>query len=253
MWNDYDGDGRRGGRRSGGRAEAAVATAVLTGAAARRERGRREMREAILAATQRLVAEQGLDALTMRAVAREIGYSVAALYEYFPAKEDILACLFFEGTEGLTGRMRSALAALPAAAPAREKIAALGRAYRAYAHEQRELFRLVFAQEVPRQGPPPGKEDSGGFDLLVGVAREGIERGEFAPVPPPVLAMAAWAKVHGFVMLEFAGHLSPGALPLLGLAPKGDDPATDAAAPSLDELFEEMLRLAMEGLLRRPG
>jgi AcrR family transcriptional regulator len=230
-----------------------VATAVLTGAAARRERGRREMREAILGATQRLVAEQGLDALTMRAVAREIGYSVAALYEYFPAKEDILACLYFEGTEGLTGRMRATLAALPADAPAREKIAALGRAYRGYAHEQRELFRLLFAQEVPRQGPPPGKEDPGAFELLVGVVREGIERGEFAPGPPPVLAMAAWAKVHGFVMLEFAGHLAEGTLPRLGLAPEGGDPAAGGATPSLDALFEETIRLGMDGLLRRPA
>lgn len=209
------------------------------------------MREAILAAARRLVAEGGVDALQMRAVAGAIGYSVAALYEYFPAKDDILICLYFEGAGGLAGRMRLALGAIPERASAHERIVALGRAYRAYAHEQRELFLLVFTRNVPHQGSPHGGEHAedgdDGFDLLVEVARDGIERGEFASVPPAVLAMAAWTLVHGFVMLELGGHFA--ATMPAGCAPGG--PKDGAAAPSPDDLFAATVGLGMQGLLRR--
>src|SRR5262245_52695197 len=82
----------------------------ITGAAARREKGRQEMRGAILAEARRLLTEQGAEAVSMRAIARAIGYTPGALYEYFPAKEDVFHALYFEGTDGLAGRMDAARA-----------------------------------------------------------------------------------------------------------------------------------------------
>jgi len=221
-----------------------VATSMLTGAATRRERGRQEMREAILAAARRLVTEEGIGALNMRAVAREIGYSVATLYEYFPAKEDILICLYLEGTEGLAGRMQSAIDALAPEATAVDRLLALGTAYRAFAREQTELFRICFGRPAPHvkpEGGPEGPQDA--FGVLVGVAQEGIERGEFVPVPPLVLAVTAWTTVHGFVMLELNGHLK--------LGPDACGSPDDALlmdAPSVDALFGTAMELLMTGL-----
>jgi AcrR family transcriptional regulator len=229
--------------------ERIVATTMLTGAATRRERGRQEMREAILAAARRLVTEEGIGALNMRAVAREIGYSVAALYEYFPAKEDILACLYFEGAEGLAGRMRSALDALAPEATAAERLRALGTAYRAFAHEQTELFRICFGRPAPHAKPGGGPEGpDSAFDVLIGVAQEGIERGEFVPIPPLVLAVTAWTAVHGFVMLELDGHFK------LGPAACGlpeDVPLMNA--PSIDALFGTVMQLLMTGVRHSSG
>ena len=136
-----------------------MAQATMTGAAARRERGRREMREQILDAARRIVREEGIESLSMRAVARAIGYSPAALYEYFPAKEDVIDALYFEGAEGLDGRMRDAMAALPPEASATATFTYLGRAYRAYAHDQPELYRLVLgtAPKTQTGGPPSSR------------------------------------------------------------------------------------------------
>src|SRR5688500_14184005 len=101
------------------------------------------MRALILREARRLLTEQGPEAVSMRAIARAIGYTPGALYEYFPAKEDIFETLYFEGSDGLAGRMLAMKAAIPAGTPTRETLKALGRAYRAFAHEQTELFRLV--------------------------------------------------------------------------------------------------------------
>ena len=63
------------------------------------------MRAAILDEARRLLTEEGASALSMRAIARALGYSPAALYEYFPGKEDIFNALYFEGAGGLAGRI----------------------------------------------------------------------------------------------------------------------------------------------------
>ena len=243
-------------RRSDGKG-AVVATATVTGAAARRERNRREMREAILGAARRIVNEQGAEALTMRAIGQAIGYSAPALYEYFPAKEDLYGCLYFEGSGGLAGRMRETLAGLPAGASALERIFALGHAYRAFAHEQPDLFRLVLGQARPefsegftppaadQQAEEEEPEGTDAFALLVGVAQDGIERGEFAAMPPVAIAIAAWTMVHGFVILELNGHLSTDGAPSL------EAMAAAKAMPTTDELFATTLRLCAEGMVRR--
>lgn len=229
--------------------------AELTGAAARRERGRREMRAAILAAARQIVTEQGTAALQMRTVASAIGYSVAALYEYFPSKKAILAGLYFEGTEGLAGKMRAALTSLPASAPASDRLGALGRAYRAFAHEQTEVFRILCGgagtlQEQDESGltstagDEAAAKDDEAFRMLLDVARDGVERGEFAQVEPMTIAMAAWSSVHGYVMLEL-DHLSRDMPTLVG-----QDVQTHPF-PHGDGLFDRVMAIFMDGLRRR--
>ena len=225
-----------------------MAKATMTAAAARRERGRQEMRDAILTAARRIVTEEGIDALSMRAVARAIGYSPAALYEYFPAKEHIYEALYFEGADGLNGRMLSTMAALPPEMPTREVLAALGRAYRAYAHEQPELYRLVFQRTTGDPHPPhdpDGERALEGFGVLVGVAQRAVERGEFVPLPPPVIACAAWASVHGFVMLELNGFVMGGPGP--GLPP----PSEEEGRARRDAMFEATVQMCLFGFMQR--
>ncbi|MGN6773072.1 MAG: helix-turn-helix domain-containing protein, partial [Rhizobiaceae bacterium] len=62
----------------GGRTEAALREAALT-----------------------LMARHGYDAVTMRQLAAEVGVQAAALYRYFPTKEDLLFTLMREHMEGL--------------------------------------------------------------------------------------------------------------------------------------------------------
>lgn len=47
-------------------------------------------REAILAASRKLVIEQGIDSVNMRTVATACGVAVGSVYNYFPSKADLL-------------------------------------------------------------------------------------------------------------------------------------------------------------------
>lgn len=205
------------------------------GAAARRARGRQEMRAAILEAARRLIDENGLGNLSMRAIAREIGYSPAALYEYFAAKEEVARALYFESAGGLNDRMRETRATIPVGTAPVEAVLALGRAYRAYALSEPELYRLIFAGALV--GFKAGREDlrqpRGGFDVLVATIAEAVAAGEMASRPPEAIALTAWSGVHGFVMLELGGYLPGG------------------PGPERDNLYDTHLQLMMTGMLRR--
>lgn len=182
---------------------------AVSGAESRRERNRQEMREDILDAARRLVTDTGIRALSMRGIAREIDYSPAAIYEYFPSKAHLQAALFFQGREGLAGRVRDAVAALPADAPAIARVRAAGLAYRAHALENAELYRLTFNNPEGELEPKSeaGFEEDEGFRLLVDLMRTGIDNGELAAADPLHAALLAWSVVHGFVMLEINGFL----------------------------------------------
>ena len=68
---------------------------------------------AIREAAVELIARHGFEAVTMRQLAAEVGVQAAALYRYFPTKEDLLRTLMREHMEGL-------LAAWEAARPAND-------------------------------------------------------------------------------------------------------------------------------------
>jgi AcrR family transcriptional regulator len=175
----------------------------------RRDRNRREMRDLILDAARKIVVESGVSSLSMRAVARAIGYSPAALYEYFPSKAILSQALFFEGAEGLSGKIRSTLESLEPGTHPGLAVRQLGIAYREFALDNRELYLLVFTNPVT--GFEPDEQDrqaaTGGYDLLVEAMHRGVASGDLPAVDPNIAALAAWSVVHGFVMLEMLGYI----------------------------------------------
>jgi AcrR family transcriptional regulator len=215
------------------------------GATKRRERARQEMRDAILDTARQMVEAEGVAKLSLRAIARELGYSPAALYEYFPSKEAICTALYFEGTDGLSGRMATTLATLSPDASAIEAKKALGRAYRRFAHERRELFLLVFGGSGAFTGKEPSLDPVGnGYEALLATAQRGIDAGDFVDLPADMIALTSWSAVHGYVMLELAGLFAEKRHP-------EEDCPPEETMPNPDALFELHLDLIDQGVSRR--
>ena len=63
----------------------------------RQERDRTRVRESILTAARELFITEGYRNVSMRKIAERIEYSPAAIYSYFPAKDDIFFALAEEG------------------------------------------------------------------------------------------------------------------------------------------------------------
>jgi AcrR family transcriptional regulator len=95
-------------------------------------------REQILDAALAIADEQGLDAITMRAVAARIGLTAMALYPHVRSKDDLL--------DGLVGRLLAELSRPDPAEPWRDRLRALGRSARELAHRHPTVVPLLFAR-----------------------------------------------------------------------------------------------------------
>src|SRR5262245_46558682 len=122
-------------------------------------------REALLAAAENLVERGGAGALSVRAVADEIGTTTRAVYSTFGSKEGLLSALAQRSFEML----RDAIAELPHTKdPARDLVQAALTVFRPMAIEHPSLFRIAFLRAAPNVelGPDVGDAARAGYSLL---------------------------------------------------------------------------------------
>jgi AcrR family transcriptional regulator len=104
-------------------------------------------RGALLAAAERLVAEGGVDAVTVRATAFGAGTTTRAVYALFGSKDGLVEALA-QRTFGLL--MDRVASVAPSGDPGADLIACTVHGYRAFALEHPDLYRLFFTNERPR-------------------------------------------------------------------------------------------------------
>jgi AcrR family transcriptional regulator len=147
----------------------------------------------IVRAARRLLEEHGAEALTMRALANQIGIKAPSLYKHVPDKGTLEAMLI---ADGLT-ELAEALEATEQREPG--SLAALATTYRQFALDHPHLYRLIHNRPLPRQALPAGLEER--TAMPVARALGGDEH----------LARAAWAFAHGMVILELNHRFPPDA------------------------------------------
>jgi AcrR family transcriptional regulator len=122
-------------------------------------------REALLTAAEALVEQGGPCALSVRAVADEIGTTTRAVYSTFGSKEALLAALAKRSFDML----RDTIAALPRTTdPVRDLVEAALTVFRPMAIEHPSLFRIAFLRAAPdvELGPEVGDAAHAGYELL---------------------------------------------------------------------------------------
>jgi AcrR family transcriptional regulator len=169
-----------------------------------------DFRERLCEAAERLFAEKGLDGVTMRQLAAELGVSPMTPYRYFRDKEDILAAVRAGGFNRFAEALETARARTPGSP--RAKSAAVGEAYLAFAFQHPNTYKLMFDLNQPHEADYPELVDAGvrARDTMSAHVNDLVASGELSGEPEQVGAMF-WAATHGAVVLELAGKLPPGA------------------------------------------
>lgn len=170
-----------------------------------------DLRRTLLDASIALITERGLDALSLREIARRAGVSPAAPYHHFATREQLLVALAVEGFTLLTLAMQSARDAA-AGAGALDRLRAIGEAYVCFAVAHPAHFRLMFRPSLvspdalPEDGAPAQS-----FTILVEAVSE-VLAGDTARtcVEPRELVLMAWCIVHGAAELLLDGPLAKG-------------------------------------------
>jgi AcrR family transcriptional regulator len=173
-----------------------------------RERVRAELTAEITDAARRQLAEVGAAALSLRAVAREVGMVSSAVYRYFPSRDDLLTRLIIDGYDDLGA---AAEAADVPDAPPIERWLGVCRAVRAWALAHPHEYALLYGSPVPGYQAPK--------DTVPAASRVGIVLGR-------ILGEAA----HAGLLPDGSGERDPGlvsddAVAVLG----GEHPALDDA------------------------
>lgn len=167
----------------------------------------RSFRRRAVAAATRLFAEHGFDAVSMRAVAAELGCSAMTPYRYFDNKEALFAAVKAEGFRRFADRQQAAAGARDP----RARLRHLREAYLRFGLDEPEAYRIMF--ELRRGGaesyPALEAEQRRALSFLLDTVRELIERGAMKGDPLTV-AHYLWAQAHGLVSLHLAGKLIMG-------------------------------------------
>jgi AcrR family transcriptional regulator len=103
-----------------------------------------DRRGQILDAALAIADEQGLDAVTMRAVAARIGVTAMALYPHVSSKDDLL--------DGLVDHLLAELSRPDPAQPWPDRLRALGRSAREVAHRHPAVAPLLFTRPAATPG-----------------------------------------------------------------------------------------------------
>ncbi|MFJ9519975.1 TetR/AcrR family transcriptional regulator [Kitasatospora sp. NPDC101801] len=157
----------------------------MTASQTARQLARAELTRAIKASATRQLGETGAAALSLRAVARDLGLASSALYRYFPSRDALLTALIVDAFNAI-GAAAEAAAVGPAAPGARWLAAC--RAVRRWALAHPQEFALVYGSPVPGYQAPPDTVDPATriTRLLAALVLEAHAQGQLRPPAQPL-------------------------------------------------------------------
>lgn len=200
-----------------------------------RERARARTIRDIVRIGREHLALHGAAALSLRAVARDLGVVSSAVYRYVENREELLTLLLVDAYDELGDAVDAAVGALPED-DFTGRFAALGAAVRHWARHEPASYALLFGSPVPGYQAPAERTTGPGTRVIVALmaildgawragrlAGEGLTAPVAAPlaadlgairaemglaVPDPVLARGAlvWTSLFGAISFEVFGQ-----------------------------------------------
>lgn len=202
----------------------------------RRARLRAETTSEIKTIALKHMAAGGPAAISLRAIAREMGMTAGAIYSYFTNRDDLITALTADVYDSLANAFEAAHRAAPQDSPAGQ-VLAHAHTYRTWAVAHPEEFRLIYGDPVPGyQAPADGVAQEAErrlcavlLALIAGVwdwaaptqehcddewsdfqpSLVALARETFPDLPPAAVALCLrlWSRMHGLLTLEIYGHL----------------------------------------------
>lgn len=187
-----------------------------------RERYRAQVRDEVKKHAWEQIASNGVTALSLNAIAKEMGMTGPALYRYFAGRDELITALIRDAYRSLADTVRAAF---------EPGITAVGLAavIREWALADPHRYLLIYGTPVPGYQAPDditaisdeilavllqvcARESDGEpktpFDVVLGMNR-GWAGALPASSPTVHRALSFWTRVQGVLSLELAGHLTP--------------------------------------------
>lgn len=189
----------------------------MTGARSPRERYREQMRAEIKQHAWEQIAASGASALSLNAIAKQVGMSGPALYRYYAGRDELITELIGDAYRSLADEVR-------AASDDGADVARLAHTVRDWALRDPQRYFLIYGTPVPGYRAP---EDTTAISNEIMTALLAAwnrvpprpatlfdahlaERTDHEPETAAALhgALTFWTRVHGVLSLELAGHFT---------------------------------------------
>jgi AcrR family transcriptional regulator len=163
------------------------------------------LREASVREALAVIEQSGVEALSLREVARRLGVSHQAPYRHFPSRDHLLAEVVRRTYEGfashLDGRQHHD--------DPYDDLGSIGEAYLAYADAHPLQYRLMFATPLPDPEAHPDMMRSArhAFAILEDAVKR-LPRPKTATAAPALDALYVWATVHGIASIRRSGAMA---------------------------------------------
>jgi AcrR family transcriptional regulator len=165
-----------------------------------------DLKSAVLLAAEKILERNGLQAVTLRAVARAVGVSHTAPKNHFGDLMGLLSELAAVGYLRFAAALGEAVSST--SGDARDRLRAMGSAYVTFARTHPRLFLLMFHSERLDMKRPSllAAIDESRQSLRTAVISSAEGR-PMKPVEVAARATASWSLVHGLAMLLLDGRL----------------------------------------------
>ena len=181
------------------------------------------LRQVLLDAAAEAIEEEGLAALSLRALARKVGVSHGAPARHFPDKAALLTALATEALERFQAAMRKAI---EQEGSALERYRAMGRCYVRFAIENPAYFHIMGRPEFYSAGDEVfsrGYQEF--FDTMSEAAAAARREVGVEGLDPQAFLISTWAMAHGLATLWLDGTLEDriGPVDIEAIAARGFD------------------------------
>lgn len=190
------------------------------------------LRETIKQAAWHQIAEHGAPALSLRAIARVLGITAPAIYNYYPDRDALVTALIIDAYTSFGDAQLAARDAVPAD-DLTGRLHAIGLAYREWAITHSQRYQLIFGAPIPGYVAPleqvlpvAARALSALVSVIDALRQAGRLNTSTLPANHPALeqwrhaggdhdghslciAVLIWARVHGLVSLEIARTIPP--------------------------------------------
>lgn len=177
------------------------------------------LRSALLVAAERVVRERGVQDLSLRELAREVGVSHGAPRRHFPDRQALLDALAESGFERLGAELRAA--ADGAGDKFQPRLEATAAAYIRFATTDPALLDLMFASKHRDTEPSLHDSMERAFSVMMDLILRGQAIGRLQPGDPERVGLVLFSTIQGIAALLTAGMITPEQL---------DELTTDAIA-----------------------
>ena len=165
----------------------------------RQQQHSEEVRDRILGIAKRIVAEEGVEALSIRRITKEMDYSAGIVYHYFDNKEHILSCILLEGYKRIMDSIQPASDNLPADELFRTTALNFMEGILKWPNEYKAIMlnsspQILEFTSVLGEG---NCEKHPALMVMVRTLEKGISEGLFVPCDTQLTSQVIWSAMYG--------------------------------------------------------